>query len=129
MKGQMVFSYKKGQKVPSWVQYLSEGNWDSEDLICEFGSNGKLYILPNGDIVTYAHRERDRSSSCIYIDNAHGIHVTGAGDNKNIFHHFSNYLKKGRLSGCTKARKATGIKVTTKTKPIPEKDPRVLIAF
>lgn len=129
MKGQMAFSYKKGQKVPSWVQHLSGGNADSEDCICIFGSNGKLYVLPNGDIVTYQHRRRDSNSSCIYISNAIGVVVLGAGKNKNVFRWFSESSKFGGISGCTNARNSTGIKVTTKTKPIPAKDPRVLIAF
>ena len=129
MKGQMVFSYKKGQKVPSWVQHLSGGNCDSKDLVCEFGSNGKLYVLPNGDIVTYQHRRRDSNSACIYISNAIGVKVIGAGNNKSVFRWFSESDKFGGISGCTSARKSTGIKVTTKTKPLPSKDPRVLVVF
>ena len=129
MKGQMVFSYKKGQKVPNWVQLLSGGNAESEDCICVFGSNGKLYVLPNGDIVTYEHRRRDRKSSYIYIKNAIGVNVMGAGNNRNKFSWFGNLLKRNGLSGCSLARNMTGIKVTTKTTPIPEKDPRVLTAF
>ena len=117
MKYQQVFSYKKGQPVPSWVQYLHGGNAGSSELVCVFGSSGKLYVLPNGDLVTYPSRPRDRGASIIYINNAQSVAVIGAGNNKNVFHLYGS----PRL-----ARRVVGIRVTTKTRPLPHSDPRTI---
>ena len=109
---QQIFKFKKGQNVPQWVLPALDCNGLPYSGVgsIKFGSNGKLFLMPDGCAVSYPSRERDNRASFIKILGAVGVRL------------YTNML--AHSSSCSGARRHKGIKNSVKAKPLPIFDPR-----
>jgi len=121
-----IYKFKKGMPVPSWVQYIECTNNDKAvDYNCYFMSNGKLTLLPDGDIVMWVTK---RASCVIYFnpeDQDATCKMIGAGNNDNTCHIYG--FNDPRFSGSKLARINHGIKNTTKCELLPDVRPALYL--
>ena len=109
---QQIFKFKKGQAVPQWVlPALGHDGFPYSGVgSIKFGSNGKLFLMPDGCVVSYPSRERDKRASFIKVLNAVGVKL------------YTNMI--AHSNSCSGARKHKGIKNSVKAKSLPIFDPR-----
>lgn len=111
------FSYKKGDIVPPWIMITynkSDGELYSGDGTIKFGQNGKLFVLPDGDLVIYKSRVRDRNA-CLARVGVSDSNIYCAGDKGNDLHCWP---------ACRSAMRSFKLKNTVKTTMLPQSDPR-----
>ena len=125
MKQVNVYKFKKGMKVPPWVQHVTgELNNLFVNMLVEFRTDGKIFVMDNKDLIITTRRMRKRES-VIYVKPTDKVDVTvtikGAGDNEAHCHMYS-YIHD--ISSVMLARKYHKIKNKAKCEFLPIYDPR-----